>query len=92
MATPPNIGRQDEEIDQIIEELNINDGPFTKEEYNKAKRSITEGKACGEDNIPPEVLKRCNLDEEILGFIIFRYVYKRNKHTASWFLNTLFPF
>ena len=68
LGNPPDIGGQDEEIDQIIEELNINDGPFTMEEYNKAKRSITEGKACGEDNIPPEVLKRCNLDEEILGF------------------------
>ena len=68
LGNPPDIGGQDEEIDQILEELKINDGPFTKEEYNKAKRSITEGKACGEDNIPPEVLKRCNLDEEILGF------------------------
>ena len=54
LATPPtDIGGQDEEIDQIIEELIINDGPFTKEEYNKAKCSITEGKACGEDTIPP---------------------------------------
>ena len=41
---------------------------FTKEEYNKAKRSITEGKACGKDNISPEILKMCNLDEEILEF------------------------
>ena len=68
LGNPPDIGGQDEDIDQIIEELNINDGQFTEAEYNKAMRLITEGKACGEDNIPPEVLKQCNLDDEILGF------------------------
>ncbi len=30
------------------------------EEYLKAKKSLTEGKACGEDGIPPEILKPCN--------------------------------
>ena len=29
---------------------------------------ITEGKACGEDNITPGVIKRCSLDKEILDF------------------------
>ena len=27
-----------------------------------------EGKTSGEDNIPPEVLKRCDLDDIVLGF------------------------
>ena len=40
---PPDIGGQSKEIDQKLEELNINDGLFKKEEYKKAKRSITEG-------------------------------------------------
>ena len=79
---PPDIGGQDEEIDKIIEELTINNGPFTKEEYNKAKRSIIEGKACGEDNIPPEVLKRCNLDEEILGFCNRALLEGRNQNSG----------
>jgi len=48
--------------------LNIETGPFTKEEYKKAKASIIEGKSCGEDGIPPEVLKRCDLDDKILKF------------------------
>ena len=38
------------------------------EDYNKAKRSITEGRSCEEDKIPSEVLKRCSLDKETLGF------------------------
>ena len=35
------------------------------EEYENAKHSIVEGKSCGEDGIPPEMVKRCGLDEEI---------------------------
>ncbi len=34
----------------------------------KAKKTLTEGKACGEDGITPEILKRCNLDSIILEF------------------------
>ena len=43
-------------------------GPFDQDEYEKAKKSLVEGKSCGVDNIPPEVLKRCGLDDIILGF------------------------
>ena len=38
---------------RIFKELNINDGPFTKEEDNKV--------------LNHKVLKRYNIDEEILG-------------------------
>ena len=34
----------------------------------KAKKDIREGKACGEDGIPPEVIKRVDLDDIILDF------------------------
>ena len=68
LGNQPDIRGQEEEIEQIVENLEINDGPFTQGEYNKAKSSITEGKACGEDKITPKVLKRCDLDHEILGF------------------------
>ena len=36
------------------------------EEFKKVKNSIQEGKAPGPDGIPPEVFKRCNVDELIL--------------------------
>ena len=52
----------------ILEDLDIEIGPFTHEEYQEAKSSLVEGKTCGEDCIPPEVLKRCNLDDIILEF------------------------
>ena len=59
---------EEEEITPILEELNIKTGPFDQEEYEKAKKSLVEGKSCGEDGIPPEVLKRCDMDEIILSF------------------------
>ena len=31
---------------------------------NRTQRSVTEGKACGEDNIPANVLKRGDLDDK----------------------------
>lgn len=34
----------------------------------KVKDSLSEGKASGEDGIPPEVLKRCDLDDIVLDF------------------------
>ena len=36
---------------------------------NTTKQSVQSQRLkCGEDNIPPQVLKRCSLDEEIQGF------------------------
>ena len=52
----------------LLEDLHIEIGPFTQEEYQEAQSSLVEGKSCGEDCIPPEVLKRCNLDDIILKF------------------------
>jgi len=37
-------------------------------EYTKAKSKITLGKASGPDNIPPEVIKNCDLGRIILDF------------------------
>ena len=68
LGNPPDIQENEDEIEKVIENLNINDGPFTQEEYQEAKRSITEGEAAGYDNITPEVLKRCEIDDEILSF------------------------
>ena len=43
-----------ENIDPVFTDLNIKTGPFTCDEYSKAKRSIREGKSCGEDKIRPK--------------------------------------
>ena len=41
---------------------------FDEEEYESAKKVITEEKNPGEDGIPPEVLKRWQLDDIIIKF------------------------
>ena len=52
----------------MFKELEISTEPFTPKELQLAKERITEGKAYGEDGISPEVMKRCDFDEIILGF------------------------
>ena len=59
---------EQEEIEQVLHELNIEDGNFTEEELQKAKKSLQDGKAAGPDDIPPEVIKNCNFDSIILDF------------------------
>ena len=68
LGSPPCITNEDEETKPVLADLNIREGPFDKEEYELAKKTLVEGKSCGEDNIPPEVLKRCNIDDIILEF------------------------
>ena len=68
LGQPPNITPEDPQIHQKSEVLDISTDPFTKEELQQAKRKIKEGKACGDDGITPEVLKRCDLDDIILQF------------------------
>ena len=48
--------------------LGIKEGAFTQEEYLRAKKAIVEGKACGEDGVSPEMLKRCQVNDIILEF------------------------
>ena len=68
LGNPPQVNDENEEIPRVFEELPIRVDAFDTEEYFKAKDSIKEGKSYGEDGIPPEVLKRCNIDEIILDF------------------------
>jgi hypothetical protein len=56
------------DIPPIFKVLGIKEGPFNMEEYVKAKKALTEGKASGEDGIASEILKRCNMDDIILEF------------------------
>ncbi|CAH1266644.1 Hypp3470 [Branchiostoma lanceolatum] len=60
LGDPPSITDEDEEIPTLFQELDIKEGPFEQEEYEEAKKTLVEGKANGEDGIPPEVLKRCD--------------------------------
>ena len=70
LGEPPTVDDPDEEIPNVYEyeELEINDEPFTLNEFRKVKSSLQLGKAAGPDNIPPEVLKSCDFDEICLNF------------------------
>ena len=55
----------------------------------KRKKSIREGKACGEDNLTPEILKNCNLDEEILKF--FNRALLETHKPEQWSIMNIIP-
>ena len=64
---PPDI--LDEPTQQIIDhELDIETGPFTYKELEEALNKTKSRKACGLDDIPPEVWKTKLFNEELLTF------------------------
>ena len=48
--------------------MNIEEGDFTTSELQKVKEHPKDGKQSGPNNIPPEVIKRCTLDDILLDF------------------------
>ncbi|XP_072016329.1 uncharacterized protein [Amphiura filiformis] len=87
LGEPPVVTDEDEDIPTIFGELPIRTNPFDKEEYQKAKEAIKEGKSFGKDGIPPEVIKRCNLDEIILDFCNKAFV--SNEKPDQWSIMNL---
>ncbi|KAJ8355187.1 hypothetical protein AAFF_G00088010, partial [Aldrovandia affinis] len=74
----------EEEIPSFLQNLNIDDGPFTTSEFARAKTTLREGKSAGPDGIPPEVLKNCGLDNIILQFCNLALL--SNKQPDMWSL------
>ena len=88
LGNPPQI-KGNVEVDKIYDIQPIDTGPFTKEEFTKAKKAIVEGKASGEDHITPEIIKRCNLDEEILFFC--NQALLESKKSEQWSIMNIIP-
>ena len=63
----------DEDIPVIHDHNEINDDPFTLDEFIKVKSSLKSGKATGPDEIPPEVYKSCDFDEICLDFSVIKH-------------------
>ncbi|CAI9723173.1 Hypothetical predicted protein [Octopus vulgaris] len=57
-----------EELAKIFDSLQVGDKDFTKHEIERSTSNLKEEKQTGPDNISPEVLKRCDLDDVILEF------------------------
>ena len=66
LENPPVIENEDEEIPPILSNLNIMEDPFDEGECTNIRKSLVEGKSCGEDGITTEILKRCNLNNVVL--------------------------
>ena len=56
------------EIDKNSDELNIRTDCFDETELLAAKKKISEGKAFGDDQIAPEILKRVDINDIMLKF------------------------
>ena len=57
-----------EDPPKVLNDIHINNDDFTLDELKVAKYNLREGKTSGPDNIRPEVLKRCDLDDILLEF------------------------
>ena len=89
LGTPAHTQNIDEEVPTVFADLGIEDGPFTKGEYEKAKSSLRQGKSAGPDNIPPEVFKSCDLDDVVIK--ICNKVLIENKKPQQWSLSNIIP-
>ena len=53
-------------IPTVFSDLDINDGPFTPTEYSRVKGTLKRRKMFGPDELPPEVLIECDIDDIVL--------------------------
>ena len=82
LGASPCVENSDEEVPTVFPNLGIEDGPFTKVEYEKAKSSLKQGKSAGPDNITPEVFKSCDLDDIVIR-VCNKVLMENSKHDRS---------
>ena len=89
LGEKPTLHDEEEEIEDILVNLGIDDGPFTMEEYKKAVNTCKEGKSPGEDGIVPELLKRCNFDDIMLDYCNRLHI--QGEKPDQWAINNIKP-
>ena len=88
LGKPPNI--IDREIEQIIpQELDIKKGNFTMEELTCVLKTISNGKAPGLDDIPAEIWKTGEFNQELLDMCNAVY---NQKGIDRWTQGCILPF
>ncbi len=89
LGDPPTVTGEDLEIVDVLTNVDIDDGPFSMEELRKVKCSLKQGKRAGPDDIPPEVLRNCELDEIMLEFCNMAPM--ANNMPTQWSLSNIIP-
>eukprot|EP00111_Clytia_hemisphaerica_P007051 TCONS_00020441-protein len=89
LGQEPVIDDENEIIQTVFDDLDFKTGEFTIDEYKKAKDRISLNKAPGPDNIPLEVIKKCNL-EDILLNIAKRLLLNHDK-PSQWSTSNIIP-
>ena len=54
LGTVPSVEDSEEDISPAYSDLDINEGPFTAEEYAKVNSTLKTGKSAVPDNMPPQ--------------------------------------
>ena len=57
-----------EDLEPVFQDIFKDENNFTINELKKAKKCLKDGKQSSPDDIPPEVLKYCDLDDILLDF------------------------
>ena len=89
LGQEPHINNHQEEIHTALRGIEFKTGPFSTEELHKARSRITLGKASGPDNIPPEVIKLCSIDQILLDFA--NNLLLTGEKPEQWSLSNIIP-
>ena len=89
LGDPPSLTGEDLEIADILTNVGNDNVPFSMEELRKVKCSLKQGKRAGPDNIPPEVLRNCELDVIMLEFCNMALMV--NNKPTQWSLSNIIP-
>ena len=87
-SEPAVEGDPNKDIPTVLGNFNIESVPFIKEEYAKAKKKFSLGKAAGHDGIPTEMLKLCDFDDIILSFANALF---QGEKPDQWSVGNLIP-
>ena len=89
LGNPPVVSDEDEELEEVFDELPIRTDSFDEVELQKAIDQLKNGKSCGADQIPGEVIKYCNINDIILHFC--NAVFNTGQRPELWDITNITP-
>ena len=76
-------------ITDVLTNVVIDDGPFSIEESREVKCFLKQGKRADQDEIFPEVLRNCELDEVMRKFCQMALI--ANNMPTQWSMSKIIP-